>query len=186
MGKNNNNPYHQISFFNPTYCLQPLTSKELPQKCSKESMSFSSGRHHLTLPSCEIGNNPSSPKVGCMGQIKKDKVSWPWTNPLTTRSSSNGSKKFLKLGRVFSSRNMISPRVSSEKMEHEAYPVNTLASVHDMDPPLPVVKYVMKEGNPGDSLWKRRRGDQNGLEGLQINSNGRCSMSVFTADSCGS
>ncbi|KAJ0981064.1 hypothetical protein J5N97_009319 [Dioscorea zingiberensis] len=197
MGKHTQ-PYHQISFFNPAYCLQPLTTtKELPQRCSRDSLTFSSGRHHLhtSYDHDFNNNNPTSPKIGCMGQIKikrDNKLSWPWMTPSTTRSSStsnNGSRKFLKLGRVFSSRSLISPpRVSSssEKVD-DVYRVNTIISVTDMDPPLPVVKNVPKETNPASSstLWKRRRGGEiHGLEGLQISSNS--SMSVCATVSCAS
>lgn len=105
---------------------------------------------------------PKSPKVGCMGQIKKvDKM-----------GASGGSHKFFKLNKLFSGkgfgldtsktagqRRML--KNGSEKVTGTVLPIDRLL---ELDPPLPVKK-VREVGNGAVSLWKRR-GVQ--LEGLQL------------------
>ncbi|XP_047324447.1 uncharacterized protein LOC124927977 [Impatiens glandulifera] len=115
----------------------------------------------------------SSPKVGCMGQVKRSNrvIGFPIPYLLSSSSSSIASNvKYEKLKRIFSGKSVPNGErkvQSARETIHNvkigrncapaaAPPVN----VCEMDPPLPVVILKKEEiGSEEDvSLWKRRSG----------------------------
>lgn len=156
----------------------------------------------VTLPRLEdktmtLSSDPLSPKLGCMGQVKRNNkiVGLPSSNKLTIASKNDASYiKYSKLKRIFSGRNLGSntshslsaPKSTSTCRRKEVVVLNggfrTITkcdyskescvpiSIDEMDPPLPVIKKEPRKGsNEGeaDSLWKRRSGGV-ALKGLQL------------------
>ncbi|XP_058099687.1 uncharacterized protein LOC131244038 [Magnolia sinica] len=134
--------HHPIISFRALSCLRP-SGKETVRKCDDGGPFY-----HPKFNFSDF-DEPASPRVGCMGQIKRDKVGY------------TGSKgpKFFKLKKIFSGKNL--SRGISAKFDGD-YGV---ISIVELDPPLPVPKRVIKECN-AVSLWKRRCGQP--LEGLQL------------------
>ncbi|KAF2291463.1 hypothetical protein GH714_024454 [Hevea brasiliensis] len=128
--------------------------------------------------------DPLSPKIGCMGQVKRHNnkiVGFPTSNKfsITTRNDSTPVVKYSKLRRIFSAKNSFigltmtstpntttSCRRRGEKIFNGARgpkidnsKENSVSiNIEDMDPPLPVIKKVQKpaDGAEIDTLWKRR------------------------------
>ncbi|PRQ21584.1 hypothetical protein RchiOBHm_Chr7g0240831 [Rosa chinensis] len=154
----------------------------LPMLCSRPSIK------DVQVPSNAFFSNGSvSPKISCIGQVKRNnKVSgFPITSQ--TNNSSNNIK-YSKLKKLFSGKNLTTatptktataatatscpsrsrrPQVSNVKQDHCA--ITTTINLVDLDPPLPVIKRVHKSPQEGeeDSLWKRRSGGA-ALKGLQL------------------
>ncbi|KAK1313460.1 hypothetical protein QJS10_CPA06g02419 [Acorus calamus] len=103
---------------------------------------------------------PSSPRVSCVGQIKRDH------DRLSAQAKGGGAyhksflMKMLSCGTI--SHRRISADLFEEEEEEEDFEV---VNVLDMDPPLPVVKCGVSERGCVN-LWKRRCGGS--LEGLQV------------------
>ncbi|XP_058075639.1 uncharacterized protein LOC131224096 [Magnolia sinica] len=95
-------------------------------------------------------DEPMSPRVGCMGQIKREKGDLSGTK----------GNKFYKLKKILSGKTF-SQEFSAKFNGHYR-----LVSIIDMDPPLPVPKHAISSGSDPVSLWMRRRGRP--LKCLQI------------------
>ncbi|KAL2339844.1 hypothetical protein Fmac_007784 [Flemingia macrophylla] len=164
----------------------------LPMLCSRPSIK------EVTLPrlrdqSGASGNDPLSPRISCMGQVKRNnKIATSHrfitfttkTNPTTTSSSSSPLVKhnYSKLRKLFSAKNFIistpkttpststiSRQAVTKNQRSENYSNNAFCiSIEEMDPPLPVVK-KLEEPKEVDSLWKRRSGTARpALKSLQL------------------
>ncbi|XVE95393.1 hypothetical protein REPUB_Repub02eG0093300 [Reevesia pubescens] len=149
--------------------------------CSKPSIK------DVTLPkwqdkSASFSDDPLSPKIGCMGQVKRNNriVGFPASHKLTIRTkiSCNNSIKYFKLKKLFSGKNLTSSPVTSTTtnsttscrrkemlVNGKSQPKNdggkensASINIENMDPPLPVIKRVPKQGDKGDgdTLWERR------------------------------
>lgn len=155
--------YHHIrhgstSFFLPMLC--KLSIKDVKLQNSKTAVSSSASGTH---------NEPSSPKVSCMGQVKRNNRVIGFPAPYRQNSSITGplnSKvKYTKLKRLFS----FTPgdRKSTKVNDRNGSKINVVElNVSELDPPLPVVKKVNPAPADG-GLWKRRSGGA-ALKSLQI------------------
>ncbi len=150
--------------FLPMLCSKPSIKDVAFPKCVDRSVSFS--------------NDPLSPKISCMGQVKRNNkvVGFPTsTHKLTqttrhsTNNNTNNSVKYSKLKKMFSSKNLATTMATntatttcscgSKRVTMNGNENRACINIVDMDPPLPVIKKVKKpEGEEGDSLWKRRSG----------------------------
>ncbi|XVF64662.1 hypothetical protein PTKIN_Ptkin09bG0186000 [Pterospermum kingtungense] len=136
----------------------------------------------VTLPkwkerSASFSDDPLSPKISCMGQVKRNNriVGFPASHKLTittTKNSFNNGIKYLKLKKLFSGKNLTSSpptttcrrkevliNNSSSRLENGDGKENSASiNIENMDPPLPVIKRVPKNGEKGDAdtLWHRR------------------------------
>ncbi|RVX22407.1 hypothetical protein CK203_012622 [Vitis vinifera] len=135
--------------------------------------------------SASSSNDPLSPRVGCMGQVKRNNrvMGFPASHRFTATATATAaaknanSVKYSKLKKFFSSKNLVATpggsisgsrrelivggRRGSSKIDcHEDENYATVINVVDLDPPLPVIKRVQQRGDGGDSesLWKRRSG----------------------------
>jgi len=175
---NENHHHHHFYYHKSTF---------LPMLCSRPSIK------EVTMPrfrdpSAPSANDPLSPRISCMGQVKRtNKIAGiPPSQRLPFPNKTNTSSpvpKYSKLRKLFSGKNFIitTPRTTAAaistcrsrqkvsdlpknhkclKSENNSNVVCMMMSIEDMDPPLPVVKRVPKleEGRESDSLWKRRSG----------------------------
>ncbi|XWS21573.1 hypothetical protein CRYUN_Cryun30bG0065900 [Craigia yunnanensis] len=148
--------------------------------CSKPSIK------DVTLPkwqdrSASFSDDPLSPKISCMGQVKRNNriVGFPASHKLTitTKNSCNNGIKYFKLKKLFSGKNLTSSPAttttnitttcrkkevlvnSTSKPKNGDGKENSASiNIENMDPPLPVIKRVPKHGDKGDedTLWQRR------------------------------
>ncbi|XP_010245071.1 PREDICTED: uncharacterized protein LOC104588726 [Nelumbo nucifera] len=168
-----NHHWFRLRSIIPMLCLRPpVTRKERLPKCDGNAADeYSSYKE------------PVSPRVGCMGQVKRSNkvVGFP-THQRCTHSKDNGKKKYFKLQKMFSSKDLVSTSSSRRQMlvgrsrdrfdyEQEDYSsISISISIVDLDPPLPVVKRAPNDGKDGGevvSLWKRRCGGEV-LKGLDV------------------
>lgn len=173
MGRNES--YNQIYLHKNTTCITPITF--LPFLCrlsTKDAVKISE-----PAP-CSKKKDPSSPKVGCMGQIKRhnnNKIN-------STITPTSGKLKYTQLRKMFSGRNLLITTTSNtsayckgnnNNKKIDTTSVRTRTKFHnhsqgncavvvplnlaELDPPLPVVKtrYDLGRGEK-ESLWKRRGG----------------------------
>ncbi|KAL2317752.1 hypothetical protein Fmac_031628 [Flemingia macrophylla] len=164
----------------------------LPMLCSRPSIK------DVSLPQWRdplgsFSNDPLSPRIGCMGQVKRHKkiVGLLTTKINTTNISISPTVKYSKLKKLFSGKNLstsatnaIVPTASSCRPKGSVNSANVPRShkqkcsknenvvpisIENMDPPLPVIKKVQKqeEEKQVDSLWKRRSGGA-ALKTLQL------------------
>lgn len=151
-----------------------LKSSFLPMLCSKPSIK------DVKLPkwndedrSASFSDDPMSPKVGCMGQVKRSNrvVGFPTPNKLIAIAAkanvNNSLNKYAKLKRLFSSKSLLISVAavgscrgrrqkesygcagSKKKCEKIENSVSSSVSILDMDPPLPVIKKVSKPATEG-------------------------------------
>ncbi|KAA8546354.1 hypothetical protein F0562_002907 [Nyssa sinensis] len=130
--------------------------------------------------SASFSDDPSSPKISCMGQIKRNNkvIAYPTSHRFTTTATKtiHNNIKYSKLKKLFSGKNLIATTTTSScsrkemiinDENHHYIPINVV----DMDPPLPVVKRVQDpaavEGRDDVNLWKRRSSGV-ALKSLQI------------------
>ncbi|XP_068641292.1 uncharacterized protein [Aristolochia californica] len=154
---------YRVSVFTPVFCFRHST-REIGKSCYETPSTHRRPEVDISVES----DDPVSPRVGCMGQIKKEKVG------LSEKAKAN---KFRKLKKMFSSKSF--RREESGKLDrsysavvriirldhqHRPPPLPPAPTV-ELDPPLPVTKDSAKNGD-GVSLWKRRSGAQ--LEGLKL------------------
>ncbi|KAH1213928.1 hypothetical protein GmHk_14G041778 [Glycine max] len=142
-----------------------------------------------------FSNDPLSPRIGCMGQVKRHNkiVGLLTTKSNTTSISISPSVKYSKLKKLFSGKNLgtsiinaTAPTATScgsrprgtvnsvnvpRNHRHRSSKNENVVpiSVENMDPPLPVIKRVQKpeEDRQLDNLWKRRSGGA-ALKSLQL------------------
>ncbi|KDP32737.1 hypothetical protein JCGZ_12029 [Jatropha curcas] len=163
--------YHKSTFL-PMLCSRPsIKDVCVPNKLEDRSMSFSS--------------EPLSPKIGCMGQVKKHNKIIGFPTSSSSSSSSNKitfttrndipSVKYFKLKRIFSGKNNFTSTISTTSCRRRGLTLdgakgmpkiedskeNSVSiNIAEMDPPLPVIKKVHKPNGAGEeeTLWKRRSG----------------------------
>jgi len=157
---NENHQQHQFQYQKSTF---------LPMLCSRPAIK------EVTMPrfrdpSAPSANDPLSPRISCMGQVKRNNKiagippSQRLTFPNKTNTSSPGPK-YSKLKKLFSGKNFIisTPRTTTatatatstcrSRQQVSDVPKNQkclksennhnvvcMMSIEDMDPPLPVVK----------------------------------------------
>lgn len=161
----------------------------LPMLCSRPSIK------DVSLPrwrdragsSCD---DPLSPRIGCMGQVKRNNkiAGFPTSHRLSLISKSSTSTstststspvvKYSKLKKLLSKstttttttisscgsrKQRVADGVKNHRCRRNENLVST--SIEDMDPPLPVIKRVHKL--EADSLWQRRLGGHE-LKSLQL------------------
>ncbi|XP_068636801.1 uncharacterized protein [Aristolochia californica] len=156
---------HRVSVFTPIFCFR-YSTREIGKKCDETALC--AHRRPEADVSEEIAD-PVSPRVGCMGQIKKEKVGLP--------ENAKGNR-FRKLKKMLSSKSFrreesgkldrnYSTVVRIIRFDHQHGPPPRPPAPHleVLDPPLPVTKHSAKNGD-GVNLWKRRCGAQ--LEGLKL------------------
>ncbi|KAL5984036.1 hypothetical protein ACLOJK_018138 [Asimina triloba] len=132
-------------------CLRPSSCKHTVRESEDGGGPF----HQRKLSHGEL-EEPNSPKVGCMGQIK-----------IRNRGSKDHQyhHKFFKLKKMLSGKNVTLSRGISQKLESRDYGVIRIV---ELDPPLPVPKAAVKDCSNAVSLWKRRCGHHHPLESLQL------------------
>lgn len=175
--------YHHIrngstSLFLPMLCR--LSIKDVNLHNSKDPCSST------TNLSRDNHNEPSSPKVSCMGQVKRNNRVIGFPTPYKPTSSTPVNPKlvkYTKLKKLFSAKNF-TPRNSAgrEILKRSVTVVGSRkfsklndrdngskiveVNLSELDPPLPVVKKVKPPPADG-GLWKRRSGGA-ALKNLQI------------------
>ncbi|ONK75224.1 uncharacterized protein A4U43_C03F14650 [Asparagus officinalis] len=185
---------HKSSSFNPAWCLRPppvtVTTPRNTNICSgnKSPLTSTHGpkkshRHRRQSPEGpEITVEPTSPRVGCMGQVRRRKAPSSATGSLHSSSSGSSSRSpsvspqfsLMMLRKSSNSSVNTSLRSSPLSIESEfSLLMLTRGSlgrvlVEEMDPPRPVERKEMKSEN-SVSLWKRRCGGGKGLQ-LQMQS----------------
>jgi len=180
---NQNLHIHQRNTFLPMLCSRSIKDVCLPQ-CKDNLRSFS--------------NDPLYPRIGCMGQVKNNKVSgFPTSHRISfitksnTFSISSPIGKYSKLKKLFSSKNLSTtatatasstcgsrPRVSVNSREVSRKCCNQKGhrnediapiSIENMDPPLPVIKRVRKlEDENRVDSLWKRRSGDVRLKSLQL------------------
>ncbi|XP_014500703.1 uncharacterized protein LOC106761650 [Vigna radiata var. radiata] len=159
MGNENHQFYYQKSTFLPMLCSRP-TIKDVTMPRFRD-------------PSATSANDPLSPRISCMGQVKRNNkiAGIPPSHRLSFPNKTNTSSpslKYSKLRRLFSGKNFIittpktttaaaAPPTSRSTQHLSDVPRNQnflktqnnnnvvcMISIQDMDPPLPVVKRVPK------------------------------------------
>ena len=152
----------------------------LPMLCSKPSIK------DVTLPkwqdrSASFSDDPLSPKISCMGQVKRNNriVGFPASHKLTITTKNicnNSSTKYFKLKKLFSGKNLTSSIATTTNTTTSCRRKEVLVNgtsrpkngdgkensasinIENMDPPLPVIKRLPKQGDngDGDTIWQRR------------------------------
>lgn len=167
----------------------------LPMLCSRPSIR-DVGLPRLRDPPASVSGDPLSPRIGCMGQVKRNNkiVGFPTSSRLTFTSKTTTSPafaKYSKLKKLFSGKNLSTAaadtvtaaafsgsttcgrRVQASSNNNRCRKENggsETVSIDNMDPPLPVIKRVStksEEEREVDSLWKRRSGGV-ALQSLQL------------------
>ncbi|RWW00947.1 hypothetical protein GW17_00036049 [Ensete ventricosum] len=169
MGNHGRRRHHHISSFNPSWCFRPSPTKDTPKRATPNdriptTASFPSlprNKRLFRLGSMSIA--VSSPRIGCMGQIKRDRPSsrdsTSSSSSKTSGSSSRGRGKLVKITMALLRRSASDPTSSRVGgAEDDGGVVGAGVTVADMDPPLPVVRRVAARDGLSVSLWERRCG----------------------------
>ncbi|XAR62627.1 hypothetical protein NMG60_11017461 [Bertholletia excelsa] len=158
--------------------LQYRSTGFLPMLCSRPSIK------DVHIPKSSSAVDPSSPRVGCMGEVKRTNrvIGFPppyrfaTTKTTATATATHVNVKYHKLKRLFSARNLpavppttvATTTISSSRRSSEMINVRSVPAavkIEEMDPPLPVVKRVQPAAEV--SLWKRRSGGPS-IQSLQL------------------
>ncbi|XP_044474985.1 uncharacterized protein At1g76070-like [Mangifera indica] len=135
----------------------------LPMLCSTPSIK------DVAVPirksrSTAVSNDPLSPRIGCMGQVKRTNkiVGFPSSQKLKLSAKTNNNNvKYFKLKKLFSGKNLTAntniTTTTKTKIE-DVKEGNISFKIVEMDPPLPVIKKAARPDDKVDenSLWKRR------------------------------
>ncbi|CAD5177444.1 unnamed protein product [Musa acuminata subsp. malaccensis] len=171
MGNHGRRHHHHISSFNPSWCFRPSPTKETPKRATPNdriptTASFPSlpkQKRLFRLGSMSVAL--SSPRIGCMGQIKRDRsasrdsTSSSSSSSKTSGSSSRERGNLLKITMALLRRSASDPTSSRVGgAEDDGGVVGAGVTVADMDPPLPVVRRVAARDELSVSLWERRCG----------------------------
>ncbi|KAL9858859.1 hypothetical protein AtNW77_Chr1g0041171 [Arabidopsis thaliana] len=180
---------NSVQFQRPTF---------LPMLCSRPSIK------NVTLPAKSHQDDsyqqadPLSPKISCIGQVKRSNkiTGFPTTTTTSTSITPVAQHRYFKLKRLFSGKNLsfsapttTTTRTSRGRIRKEEFGNKKIdvIDVAELDPPLPVVKKT-HDGGAGDkaaeNLWKRRSGGCQ-LRSLQIQTNGVHQLKVTTIDKFG-
>ncbi|GJV25540.1 translation initiation factor eIF-2B subunit alpha-like protein, partial [Tanacetum coccineum] len=117
--------------------------------------------------------DPSSPKLSCIGQIKKRSNTTSNTNNLQRSNTSKSATNinYTKLLKLFSSKNLICKPVDNATISNDGVrskrfnrsvtiPISSskkhVISIEELDPPLPVVKLKPQDQEMNVNLGKRR------------------------------
>ncbi|MQM03254.1 hypothetical protein Taro_036030 [Colocasia esculenta] len=179
--------HRPIGSFNPAWCLRPQTGggdiamrwDDSPltsiSRLSTSTFSLKSSRprrshHRRGTHASSAAAEPTSPKVGCMGQIKRDKAAGGGGTPVV-------SARLLNLRKLFAGRSVFPlpgvavvaspPRAARAKARSGCGGAAPVICVAELDPPLPVLKRAAGEDNQV-CLWRRRLGEEMALEGLHL------------------
>ncbi|KAI3763071.1 hypothetical protein L1987_53521 [Smallanthus sonchifolius] len=171
------------TFFMPMLCRPSLNDVVKPPKFNN---------------SISSSTDPSSPKLTCIGQIKKKSTTT--SNQFLVAKSSAHSNRYTKLQRLFSGKNLISPAIDTGSINNafvakRSKSCNGRARVpiskkkcyissddqdvmrvvvdEELDPPLPVVKCNRRDQKSDVNLWKRRGIEMKTLQiqPIQLNMN---------------
>lgn len=136
------------TFFLPTFCRLAINDVVKPPKFTDLSSS----------------QDPSSPKISCIGQIKKRS-----NTTIISTTTTNKSVNYKKLRKLFSSKNLISPPIDNVTIISNRNRTCTTKSIsskkkqviciEELDPPLPVVKF-----KPRDHIVNVNLGTRRGVE----------------------
>ncbi|XP_054794158.1 uncharacterized protein LOC129299719 [Prosopis cineraria] len=183
---NENHRQHHHRFQHQKLHIQEKTTF-LPMLCSRPSIKDVS-LPRWRDPPASVSDDPSSPRIGCMGQVKRNNkiVGFPTSHRLTNTSMSPAAiGKYSKLKRLFSGKSSSATpatvtaasttcgrrvQVSNADRFRNENEASAALSIENMDPPLPVIKRVQRsseEESQADSLWKRRSGGV-ALKSLQL------------------
>lgn len=147
---------HQKSIFLPTLC-----------KISIEDVKI----NHSKNPSSSFLNDPSSPKVTCIGQVKRNNkiIAYPTTITTAKTTVKHYNTTTHTQLKNFISSTLMPATNSGGKRRSKIKDGNKKVNISELDPPLPVVKTVQPPGGgcDGVNLWKRRI-DGVALKNLQI------------------
>ncbi|XP_019704792.1 uncharacterized protein [Elaeis guineensis] len=170
---------HQVISFNLSGCMKlpqikdtitktpPGTTTSSSSSCPPPKKNHHRGHHFAAT-------DPSSPKLGCMGQIKRKNKSSSSISSFSSSSSpslstgssdSRSGNKLFGLKRAFMVRSVGSQASSTVRDDRGGVPV--VVSVADLDPPLPVVRRRPVSDMNSVSLWERRCGGE-ALRGIQL------------------
>ncbi|KAK7351151.1 hypothetical protein VNO77_10386 [Canavalia gladiata] len=163
MGKEGHHQHHKSTFL-PMLCSRPSIKGVSIPRLREHSESF--------------GNEPFSPRISCMGQVKRNNkiAGIPSSHRLSFSSKSSTttspSVKYSKLKKLFSGKNFIStPKTTTtisscgtrrpfvhqnQRCVRNENNTNLCINIENMDPPLPVIKRLPPKLE--DTLWKRRSG----------------------------
>ncbi|PWA48900.1 hypothetical protein CTI12_AA486700 [Artemisia annua] len=156
------------NFFLPTFC--GLSIKDDIVKPTKLT--------DLSSSSVSSSPDPSSPKISCIGQIKKRSNTTSNTNKYqcTNTSKSTTNIIYTKLLKLFSSKSLICAPVDNATISNDGgrsissrnkrfnrsvtIPISSnkkhTISIEELDPPLPVVKLKSQDQEMNVNLGKRR------------------------------
>lgn len=167
---------HKVSSFNLSGCMKlpqitdTTTKTHPPPGTSTSSSRPPPKKNHCRGHRFET-TDPSSPKIGCMGQIKRKSKSSSSTSssPSSSASSSDSRRrnKLFGLKRAFMGRSVESQASSRVRDDRGGVPVPVAVSVADLDPPLPVVRRRPVSDGNSVSLWERRCCGE-ALRGIQL------------------
>ncbi|CAA0827856.1 Unknown protein [Striga hermonthica] len=150
----------------------------LPMLCRLSITDVKLNSYRKTHLPAAGGSEPTSPKVSCMGQVKRNNrvIGYPAaakpTNANRKRAGKTnlpaaaGGRRSCRISReVTAARNS---RGSRKTVNFDRDEVAMVVDVSEMDPPLPVVKRAAPP--PGDvvNLWERRFGGAGGLKRLDL------------------
>ncbi|CAL9117723.1 unnamed protein product [Musa textilis] len=168
MGNHGRRHHHHKSSFNPSWCFRPSPTKDTPKRPTPNDRiattdSFSSipkQKRLFRLGSMSVAL--SSPRIGCMGQIKRERPSSrdsTSSSSKTSDSSSRGRGKLVKITMALLRRSASDPTSSRVGgAEADGGVVGAGVTVADMDPPLPAARRVVARDELWVSLWERRCG----------------------------
>lgn len=161
----------------------------LPTLC-RLSLKDSISPHPRSI--CPRQNDPSSPKVSCMGQVKRHHHNNHHHHHLTPSSSTtvkhhhkifSGNNKCVQT-RVDQRRHLSTKFTtsSSNAPENKGAAVVPVLNLAELDPPLPVIKRLPPQLSDVEpvSLWKRRSRQDGQLTNIQI-PKFQCAYSIQTS-----
>ncbi|WOL09444.1 hypothetical protein Cni_G18197 [Canna indica] len=176
---------HRVSSFNPAWCFGPSPTKE----CSSPKRTTSSDRpcstatssrpnHMRLLRFGSMSAALTSPRIGCLGQIKRNKPSNSSSSSSSYSSSSSSSSSsttswssksssLLKFAMGLLRGTRPSSKVGAGNDQSMVGVISNISFVEEMDPPLPVVRRSVARDDNFASLWERRCGGE-ANRGLQI------------------
>ena len=129
---------HKVISFSPAWCLRPSpTNDSSPRTVLPPSNHSKNKKSRSQSQSPKFTTEPTSPRIGCMGQVRRRK-----SPPSVAASSSSSASPSPNFTRQFSL--LLIKRVVSSKI-----------LLREMDPPRPVERKGVREVNTV-SLWKRR------------------------------
>jgi hypothetical protein len=140
----------------------------LPMLCS-------SSIKNVTIPksNSSFSTDPVSPKISCIGQVKKHNNPASSHRQLTITATNRGGRsnqiKYSKLKGIFSTKSLpVRSREDNNTRSGSVKKDNKIVNVVDLDPPLPVIKKVFMSRASDDrddgedrninNLYKRRSG----------------------------